>query len=159
MQKLYTSVNLSVLKNLYLLLKYPDLVFTQLFENISTQLFFRWFVGGDIISDSFFNNFIVKLAKMCKKTTFLLFTKKYDIVNKFFDDGNKKPRNLQIIFSFWKNFRNENKYNLPVNEFLPKKQEPKSGWLACGGNCQKCGICGCGCWTLKSGDIMYIKEH
>ena len=75
MQKLYTTVNLSVFKNLYLLLKYPELVFNQLLEQISTQLFFRWFVGGDIISYNFFNNYIIKLAKMCKKTQFLLFTK------------------------------------------------------------------------------------
>lgn len=159
MSEYRTTVSKSALKNSYLLLKYPDIVYNQILENAQTQLFFRWFVGGDIPNSKFFTDFIIKIAKECPRTTFLLFTKKYAIVNNYLDNGGQIPNNLKIIFSFWGSFRCDNKYNLPVNEFLPKGDTPKKEWLACGGNCQRCGVCGLGCWSLKNGDTMYIKEH
>jgi hypothetical protein len=159
MSEYRTTVSKSALKNSYLLQKYPDLVYNQILEQAQTQLFFRWFVGGDVPNAKFFSDFIIKIAKQCPKTSFLLFTKKYSIVNSYLDNGGKIPNNLKIIFSFWKDFRCDNKHNLPVNEFLPKGESPKKGWLQCGGNCQTCGVCGLGCWALQNGDTMYIKEH
>lgn len=154
-----TSVQKSALKNSYLLLNYPDIVYNQILEQAQTQLFFRWFVGGDVPNSKFFTDFIIDIANKCPRTSFLLFTKKYSIVNAYLDNGGQIPNNLKIIFSFWQDFRCENKHNLPVNEFVPKGGQPQKGWLQCYGNCQKCGVCGLGCWALKSGDTMYIKEH
>lgn len=159
MSEYRTTVSKSALKNSYLLLKYPDLVYNQILEQAQTQLFFRWFVGGDIPNAKFFSDFIIKIAKQCPRTSFLLFTKKYSIINNYLDNGGVIPDNLKIIFSFWQNFRCDNKHNLPVNEFVAKGESPRQGWLECGGNCQACGVCGLGCWSLKSGDVMYIREH
>ena len=120
--------------------------------------FFRWFASGDMVNEKFFNG-IIDTAKKCKNTNFLLFTKKFDIVNNYLNAGNKIPKNLTVVFSGWdKNFTVENPYNLPTTYVYMNNQDntqiPEYA-IPCTGSCKNCKAC----WNLKKGQSVYFHKH
>ena len=120
--------------------------------------FFRYHVSGDIPNIQYLYNMIT-LAEELPGTTFLAFTKQYNIVNEYLSSGGKIPANLKIIFSNWGTWKTENPYNLPVCEVIFKGSEPALNWKICGGNCTECACRGVGCWELKNGETIAIYEH
>lgn len=121
--------------------------------------FFRWHSSGDIINADYFNG-IIDVAEKCKNTSFLIFTKKFEIVNDFIKNGGTIPKNLTVIFSAWdKEFKIENPFNLPV-AYVRFKNAEKNAEIPvtafnCGGNCQNC----LACWNIKSGQSTVFKKH
>ena len=121
--------------------------------------FFRWHDSGDIVNEIYFEG-MVKVAKACKQTKFLAFTKKYEIVNDYIAKGNKIPSNLRIVFSAWdKDWQFENPYNFPVYYVDFKKKEknpiiPKSA-PTCSGSCASCKTC----WYAKARQAIKCIQH
>ena len=120
--------------------------------------YFRFHVSGDIPSIEYFNN-MVAVARDLPGTNFLAFTKQYEIVNQFLNDGGTIPENLKVIFSNWGAWKCENPHGLPVCEVILKGSEPAPDWKICGGNCTDCACRGIGCWELKNGDTIAIYQH
>ena len=120
--------------------------------------FFRYHVSGDIPNADYLIN-MIKTADALPGTSFLAFTKQYNIVNEYISNGGAIPSNLKIIFSNWGAWKCANPYNLPECEIILKGCEPSDGWKICGGNCTACACAGIGCWELKNGETIAIYEH
>ena len=120
--------------------------------------FFRWHVGGDIPSMEYLN-MMCNVAARCTHTEFLVFTKKYEVVNTFIDEGGNVPQNLKIIFSEWGEFKPYNPHDLPTAAVIFKNEVPPSDTKICGGNCTVCACQGVGCWELKKGEKIYFYQH
>lgn len=122
------------------------------------QRFFRWHVSGDIISRDYLA-MMIRVAETCTRTEFLVFTKKYELINAYINEGNTLPENLHVIFSAWPGEALPNPHRLPVAAMVPKGSDPEPDWQQCGGNCTNCACRGCGCWALKAGQTICFAEH
>lgn len=156
--RIYPSVRQSYENNLEAYLNNPADYFDQIQRAASTQRFFRWHVSGDILDDMYLYD-MARIARELPKTDFLAFTKRYDIVNRYIDDGSRLPENLHIIFSAWPGMDTPNPHNLPVAQVIFKGQDPADDWKVCGGNCTECACRGVGCWELKNGETIAFYEH
>lgn len=131
------------------------------FESVAEQTFLckyvRWHSVGDIVDDEYFKG-MCKVARKNKDTRYLCFTKKYEIVNNYLNDGHRIPSNLKIVFSAWSDWIPENPYNLPMtfvrgkqfnNDLIPDDAIP------CIGKCYMCQAC----WQLKKGQCVVFDKH
>lgn len=161
--RIYKTVRVAWDRNYTILLNDPESYFNQVTAAAMTSRFFRWHVSGDIINAEYLDN-MCKVARKCKNTKFLAFTKNYPVVNKYFED-HRKPANLQIIFSLpfgqitTKIFKFVNPHNLPTAAVILKGSRPADDWKICGGNCTDCACRGVGCWELKKGETIAFYEH
>lgn len=120
--------------------------------------FFRWFSSGDIVNETFLNG-MIRVAKKCKQTKFLCFTKKYELINEYLNVA-ELPKNLKIVLSAWdKDFKVENPHNLPMT-YINFKDQTKNAdipefAIPCVGTCSKCKAC----WSLKKGQSVYFNQH
>lgn len=168
---LYTNVRNTVWNNLYAYRQNPKLFFDTITIDTALASFVRWFSSGDIVDTEFLKGMCC-VARKNKGVKYLCFTKKYELVNEFLDNGGKIPSNLKIIFSTWGNFIPENPHNLPMTYVRfsekssslskEKKKEviemnskiPESA-IPCTGACYKCQAC----WSLKRGQSVCFKKH
>ena len=120
--------------------------------------FFRFHVSGDIINKAYFDN-MVTVARNNRKTEFLCFTKRYQVVNNFIRGGGEIPENLHILFSGWLNLKPVNPYNIPETNVFTKEKEIRENWKICGGNCFNCACRGVGCWQAKNRETIAFKMH
>lgn len=139
--------------------EYFNDIINYLNNGMTIYKYFRWHASGDIVNADYLEG-MIKVAKKCKLTKFLAFTKKFELVNEYLASGRKLPSNLKIVFSAWdKNFEIENPYNLPVAyvNFKNKTKNPSIPHLAipCGGKCEKC----LSCWTLVKGQSVVFDQH
>lgn len=122
----------------------------QLYKTLdkAPQKKFRWFDAGDI-PDVDFLDLIFATARRYQDVSFLVYTKKYDMVNEYLDH-HRLPKNLCIRFSMWdKTWNVPNPHNLPMsyvnfkdttrNPVIPQKafKCPGTGKTTC----DKCGVC------------------
>lgn len=163
----YTGVRLARVKNLWLAVNRPDVYFGKIRESLSrrkSHKFFRWHVGGDIISPAYFAE-MVQIAREYPDFVFWTYTKKYFIVNNFCDKNGGRtaiPENLKIMFSEWDGMPVVNPYGFP--EFSCKlkagnKNHPESYFATlykCPGNCDICKELGRGC---LAGETTFADEH
>ena len=154
----YKTVAAAYARNLDILNNDPPAYWLQVKAAASMTRFFRFHVSGDIPNAEYFYN-MVALAWEMPNTRFLAFTKQYQIVNDFLDNGGVIPSNLKIIFSNWGTWKCENPHEMPECEIILKGSEPAPNWKICGGNCTECACRGVGCWELKNGDTIAIYEH
>lgn len=136
----------------------PFAYWAQVKAAASMVRFFRYHVSGDIPNIEYFNN-MVQIANDLPGTQFLAFTKQYNIVNTYLNNGGTIPSNLKILFSNWGSWKCENPYNLPQCEIIFKGTTAAENWKICGGNCTACACQGVGCWELKNGETIGIYEH
>lgn len=145
-------------RNLTILENDRDDYFLQVKAAAMLERFFRYHVSGDIVDMDYLHR-MVKLARECKNTTFLAFTKNYEDVNAYFM-SHKKPRNLQIIFSLpFDGAKIDNPHNLPTAAVILKGKDPDPKYKICGGNCTECACRGVGCWELKKSETIAFYEH
>lgn len=122
--------------------------------------YFRWHMSGDIVDMKYLYG-MIELAKKNKKTKFLAFTKKFDLVNMYLEVVDEElPKNLKIVFSAWdKDFKVDNPHNLPISyvNFKNKVLNPSIPENAkkCSGDCSNCRIC----WNLKNGESTVFDQH
>ena len=122
--------------------------------------FFRWHSSGDI-PDADYLHMMVRVAKALPQTSFLAFTKKWELVNSYLDTGSALPQNLKIVLSAWGAWIPPNPHNLPMSYIKFKKGEcvvPPTA-RSCSQYCGDCVITGQSCWDLKSGESVYFCEH
>lgn len=155
----YKNVQNSMENNLLAYQENPKLFFSMIAEVWQNFLRARWFSAGDIVDMDFLRG-MCWVARKCPKTKILCFTKKYELINQFLDEKHKIPENLHIVFSRWKDFPCDNKYNLPETwVFFPKEKEINqlipSDAIPCSGKCSQCSSC----WTLKKGQCVVFKKH
>lgn len=158
MQARRKSVREAWARNYKILQENPESYFLQVKTSAMLSRFFRWHVSGDIISAEYLDG-MVKVARECKGTTFMAFTKSYEIVNAYFMN-HRKPANLKLIFSLpFDGSSIDNPHNLPTAGVILKGQTPDESWKICGGNCSECACKGVGCWELKKGETIAFYKH
>lgn len=148
-------------KNYDVLKRSPEDYWTQVKYVMFTNTHFRFHVSGDIPDEEYLIN-MVSACRMNSHCDAMCFTKKYEIVNKYIEDGNQIPNNLHIIFSAWPGFEMKNPNKFPeahvlFNDGSCGTDVKKS--VMCSGNCTDCAITGAGCWTLKKGQNVVLKQH
>lgn len=160
MARLRKTVNGTWARNLAVYQADPDRYFREVAFAAKNYRNFRWHVAGDILSDSYLEG-MVKVAQECPSTTFLAFTKSFDIVNRYLDAGNALPENLRIVFSGWVGLEMQNPHNLPTSHpiFSDGTTSAPDGAKWCGGNCSECATHSSGCWTMKNGDAVIFALH
>lgn len=141
----------------------PDTYWREVEAAIMVSRFFRWHVSGDIPDKKYFSK-MVEIAKRNKHCGMLCFTKRYDWVNEFIDEGNTIPENLHMIFSGWKGLEMKNPHNLPEAHVKYKDgsttaRATADPCLRYGGNCAKCAATEGGCWALGPGDQVVFDKH
>lgn len=145
----------------------PERYFNEIANAVRFCRFFRWHVGGDMVSRTYFLK-VVEIAENTPHCDFLIFTKLYGVVNQYLKTGGIIPENLHVIFSDWRGAKFENPYNLPVSSpvwFDDQDREIERGphctdsvtW--CPGFCEDCAAAGGGCFGLKKGETVLFKAH
>lgn len=123
--------------------------------------FLRWHSSGDI-PDRAYLDMMARVAREHPHTSFLAFTKKCELVNRWLDENGALPANLRIVFSAWgAAFVPENPHNLPV-AYVRLKKEPcdiPTDAFQCSGYCGKCVMSGCSCWDLQRGQAVCFNQH
>lgn len=121
---------------------------------------FRWHIGGDIKGAEYLAG-MVRIADSHPDVKFLAFTKAFDVVNKWLDDGNTIPINLHIIFSGWKGQKMPNPYNFPSSHplFVDGTTSAHDGAKLCTGNCSECFREDRLCWNMKPGEEVIFVAH
>lgn len=136
--------------------------FHEILEAVKFLRFFRWHIGGDIVSFWYWEH-MVDIARRVPTCDFLVFTKMFDIVNNWLDRGNEIPKNLHVIFSGWRGDRNVNRHNLPVSSPVwPDGQQScmvTDHPIWCEGDCSACAEINGGCWGAKAGDCILFEAH
>lgn len=156
--RLRPTVREAYARNLEILRADPAAYWLQVKAAASMTRYFRFHVSGDIPNYEYLCN-MVQVARDLPGTQFLVFTKRYDIVNAYISD-NWLPDNLHLIFSEWgEGWTVSNPHNLPTAAVIFKGTEPHDNWKVCGGNCAECACRGVGCWELKPGETIAFYEH
>ena len=146
--------------NLQLYKENPALYFDGITNAAYTERFFRWHVSGDIPDITYFR-YMCGVALVCENTSFLCFTKKYEIVNEYIKQGCTIPKNLIIIFSVWNSLDLVNPYDMATAHVVPKETAGIWGNNECNGNCLYCAENNLRCWSFAAGgsDKVFLIEH
>ena len=156
--RIYKSVREAYERNLDILKNDRDSYFEQVTTACKMTRYFRFHVSGDIIDVDYLYR-MVKVARTCKNTEILAFTKNYEDCNAYFEN-HRKPRNLHLIYSLPFNGATiENPHNMPTAAVILRGEDPKANYKVCGGNCTECACKGVGCWELKKGETIAFYEH
>ena len=120
--------------------------------------FFRWHSSGDIPCEDYLDR-MCKLARKHKETRFLCFTKRFEMVNEYLDH-HRKPSNLVLVFSNWKDWKCDNPHNLPTAwvKFNEETEIPTNA-NECPGFCGECAKTNNSCWALQNENAVYFKKH
>ena len=106
--------------------------------------FFRLHESGDFYSQEYLEKWF-EIAKKFPEIKFLAFTKSFNL------DFDKKPSNLQIIFSVM-----EDSKNIPLNRPIAYAgKENVHNSKECLGYCDKCQIC----WNLGENESVFFQYH
>lgn len=160
LEKLRKTVREAYQINYDLLKNDPKTYWREVEASVMMSRFFRFHVSGDIPDLIYFMH-MVGVANRNQHCEILCFTKKYDIINQFVDNGGHIPRNLHIVFSAWRGLEMDNKYALPEAHvrYRDGTTTARSDAKECGGNCTECAITDEGCWILKQGEQVVFNEH
>ena len=149
-------------KNLRLYHELGDEFFDKItaYLKFSGYKFMRFLDSGDIVD----YNFFLGLVKVCKdnpKVKFLIYTKKYDIVNSYLQANNEIPKNLKVYFSAWdKDWMIDNPFNLQIAyiDFDDKTKNPEipTDAFCCQDGTGCCSTC-YKCWHTTK-DVVF-RQH
>ena len=119
--------------------------------------YFRWHSSGDIVDEQYLER-MCWLARRHKKTMFLCFTKKYELVNEYLNH-HKKPANLTIVLSNWGDWTVENPHNLPESyvDFGNNDHNLPLFAYECPGRCEECN--GQHCFHMQKGQAVVFHKH
>lgn len=126
-------------------------------KQLPSEGFCRVHASGDILNKEYLN-MLISIAKKSKKVKFMCFTKKYELINEYLDEGNKLPTNLKMVFSGWLGLNMINPHNLPTAYIVLKighDDRIKKSALSCSGACYQCFAC----WNIKKGQQVLFKQH
>ena len=157
------KVQAAYYRNLRLYNDDPDNFFEQVYFKIKFSGLpkVRVFDSGDLPS----YDFLERLVEVCKKTPetkWMMFTKKYEIVNEYIEKNGNLPDNLNVIFSAWhKLWSVPNPHNLGVAyvDFKDKTLNPEfpKNAFVCPGRESTCSACGA-CWSKKLKAVVFHQH-
>lgn len=170
---IYTQVRTNEVYNTVLIQKYPSVFREELALLNSKGKLHRGHVEGDLV-----NTFELDSINECVTTPFLNFTKRYDMVARYFRDHVLNDQ-LHLLISEDVEGKGKremyNPYNLPVFHICPTVRsylnahcdhmcgsirELKSGDFEFTlGNCKHCMENHCGCFAAKRGEIVGCLAH
>jgi hypothetical protein len=104
---------------------------------------------------------MVAIAKRQPHCEILCFTKKYNLVNEFIEQGGELPSNLHMIFSGWVGLDMANPFSLPEAHvrYRDGSTTAREDAIECSGNCTECALTEGGCWNLQKGQQVIFNEH
>ncbi len=117
-------------------------------------------VGGDLNNEDW--KYVAQLGRNVPQCQIMLFTKNYNGINIFLDEGNVFPSNVHVLLSAWENVEMKNPHNLPVSHVLypdGRTTAPDYGAIFCGKNCSECSWFCKGCWNMNNGEHLILKAH
>lgn len=157
---IYNGVTSTRAKNSALAHNAIDRYFFEIKKACKAFRFFRWHIGGDILNAAYLAG-VLDVAVCNPHCTFLIFTKRYDLINDYISNGSEIPSNLQVIFSAWPGAKMVNPYNMPVSSplFVDGSHAAGPDPISCPGDCSNCAVMGSGCWTLKRGQGVVFAAH
>ena len=157
---LFGNVKKSIDMNWEVLNTNPKLYWDTINEALLLNRYFRFHVSGDIPNAEYITN-LVKAAKKNRATQILIFTKRYPMVNAWIKKNGMLPKNIHMIYSKWKGMAMPNPYNFPEAHILYEDctTTADDGAKLCTGSCVNCIKTGKGCWNLKPGEQVLIKQH
>lgn len=144
-------------ENTVLATKYRAEYFAQIRDALmhrQVNKFFRWHVSGDILDADYLDN-MVKIARDFPNFKFWTYTKRYDIVNAYCDNGGQVPENLSIMFSKWKGMPMDNRHGFPTFETILKGDDRPKGFYCPNG----CGYCLRNHRGCPYGESTFVDEH
>ena len=156
---IFDNVKMSLARNLEAYKEDPKYYFDYVALHTRLDRFFRWHSAGDIVDDAYFVG-MCKVARKNPGTRYLAFTKKFDIVNAYLDNGHRIPKNLTVVFSGWDSlFKVNNPHNLPTTWVWFKDSTRNGaipeGSMPCKGYCENC----LACWQLRHGQSVVFDQH
>jgi hypothetical protein len=119
--------------------------------------YFRWHVAGDIPDVEYLGQ-MIQIAYEFRETKFLAFTKRHDIIEKYF--GDDAPLNLEIVMSMWPGWGKATAgkaqgFRRAWMQDGTETRVPKDA-IECPGFCENCGMC----WSLgKLGRDVVFNAH
>lgn len=160
LERLRPAVRNAYQHNLEVWLKDPETYWREVEASIMMSRFFRFHVSGDIPSFKYLVN-MVAIAKRQPHCEILCFTKKYNLVNEFIEQGGELPSNLHMIFSGWVGLEMANPFSLPEAHvrYRDGSTTAREDAIECGGNCTECALTEGGCWNLQKGQQVVFNEH
>lgn len=160
LERFRPSVRKAYQRNLDILNTDPDQYWREVEAAVMCSRFFRFHVSGDIPDKQYLIR-MIQVARRNQHCSILCFTKRYEMVNEAIDEGFVLPGNLHMVFSAWRGFPIANPHNLPEAHVRYKDGTTTADEHAkeCGGNCAKCFLTDCGCWTLRNGEQVVFNEH
>lgn len=158
----FKNVKGNLESNYKLYLDDPQTYFTEIKHAINNGLvsysYFRWHASGDFVDMPYFDG-VVKVANELPFTSFLAFTKKFELVNEYISCGGIIPDNLHIVFSAWGDyFKVDNPYHFPTAYVRFKNKENKTipkNAVECSGDCTNC----LKCWNINTGESVVFNKH
>lgn len=138
--------------------EYFDSVKRAINNGFFSYKYFRWHAAGDIPDEKYWLG-MIRLAQELEETSFLCFTKKFELINDYVRHGGSIPTNLNVVFSAWgKDLMVENPYQFPVA--YVKFKDRDSGDIPtssekCNGGCMEC----LRCWTIRHGQSVVFDKH
>ena len=140
--RLYPATRKAWTRNERIAKRDPDSYFAQIAARVARDRprLFRWHVAGDILSTGYLRG-MCRIANENPRTHFLVFTKAFEIVNRY-EDREAIPSNLVIIFSAWPGmtFDNPHGHRVAWMQDGTETRVPENA-IRCPGNCETCGLC------------------
>ena len=138
--------------------QYFDDIYRAINNGIIVYSYFRWHASGDIVDKNYLIG-MFDLARRLPTTSFLAFTKKFELVNEYVAT-NDIPANLNIVFSAWdKDFKLDNPHNFPVAYIKFPDEERNTAIpldaIECSGDCTHC----LRCWDICRGQSVVFHKH
>ena len=160
LERLRPAVRNAYQHTLEVWLKDPETYWREVEASIMMSRFFRFHVSGDIPSFKYLVN-MVAIAKRQPHCEVLCFTKKYNLVNEFIEQGGELPSNLHMIFSGWVGLEMANPFSLPEAHvrYRDGSTTAREDAIECSGNCTECALTEGGCWNLQKGQQVIFNEH
>ena len=160
LERLRPAVRNAYQHNLEVWIKDPETYWREVEASIMMSRFFRFHVSGDIPSFKYLVN-MVDIARRQPHCEILCFTKKYNLVNEFIEQGGELPGNLHMIFSGWVGLEMANPFSLPEAHvrYRDGSTTARDDAIECSGNCTECALTEGGCWNLQKGQQVIFNEH
>ena len=140
----------------------PHAFFKAVKNAMASARFFRFHVSGDL-PDYMYLRSVIRSCLMFPHCEVLMFTKRYEMVNRDIEELGPLPKNLHCLFSGWTNlFPTEaglNPHRLPETTVYATDGDIRPEWTLCGGNCLDCAIHDGGCWAAQPGETIAFKIH
>lgn len=162
-----TTVHDSYVDNLAVLIQDPSVYWREVEASIMMSRYFRFHVAGDIPDPDYLER-MMYVTNRNQHCDVLCFSKQYEIGDDYLRRHEKSdpiglgvPKNMHFVYSVWKGLECPNPYRMPEAHILYKDgtTTARPDAIPCGGNCTDCAKHEGGCWKLKRGDQLVIKEH